>query len=96
MQIYQLLTRMSKRIGTAMENAPFDFDRMKGILAEAIELSVISPMYNEELVIEKSVHGLIDAIKQIGVSWFSEPQKTTIRGKKLTIDESVSFFVTAK
>ena len=34
--------------------------------------------------------------KQIGVSWFSEPQKTTIRGKKLTIDESVSFFVTAK
>ena len=34
--------------------------------------------------------------KKIGVSWFSEPQKTTIRGKKLTIDESVSFFVTAK
>ena len=36
------------------------------------------------------------ATKKIGVSWFSEPQKTTIRGKKLTIDESVSFFVTAK
>lgn len=34
--------------------------------------------------------------KRIGVSWFAEPQKTTIRGKKLTIDESVSFFVTKK
>lgn len=34
--------------------------------------------------------------KKIGISWFSEPQQTTIRGKKLTIDESVSFFVTAK
>jgi len=34
--------------------------------------------------------------KKIGISWFSEPQKTTIRGKKLVIDESVSFFVTKK
>ncbi len=34
--------------------------------------------------------------KKIGISWFSEPQRTTIRGKKLVIDESVSFFVTKK
>jgi len=34
--------------------------------------------------------------KRIGVSWFAEPQKTTTRGRKLTIDESVSFFVTKK
>lgn len=34
--------------------------------------------------------------KRIGISWFKEPQKKTIRGKKLTIDESVSFFVTKK
>ncbi len=32
--------------------------------------------------------------KQIGVSWFSEPQKLSIRGNKLSIDEAVSFFVT--
>lgn len=33
---------------------------------------------------------------KIGVSWFSEPHKVTIKKKNLTIDESVSFFVTAK
>ena len=44
-------------------------DQVKNMSTEAIELSVISPMYNEELMIEKSVHGLIDAISQIGVSW---------------------------
>jgi len=32
--------------------------------------------------------------QQIGVSWFAEPQKITIRGKRLSIDEAVSFFVT--
>ena len=34
--------------------------------------------------------------KQIGISWFAEPHKLTIKKKSLTIDESVSFFVTAK
>ncbi len=34
--------------------------------------------------------------KRIGVSWFAEPEKITLGGKKLTIDESVSFFVTVK
>lgn len=34
--------------------------------------------------------------KRIGISWFSEPQQATIKGKKLTIDESVQFFVTKK
>ena len=33
---------------------------------------------------------------EIGISWFSEPHKLTIKKKSLTIDESVSFFVTAK
>jgi tetratricopeptide (TPR) repeat protein len=33
---------------------------------------------------------------KIGISWFSEPHKLTIRKKNLTIDESVSFFVTAE
>lgn len=32
--------------------------------------------------------------KQIGVSWFAEPQKISIRNKKLSLDEGVSFFVT--
>ena len=32
--------------------------------------------------------------KRIGMSWFGEPQKLSIRGKQLSIDESVSFFVT--
>ena len=31
---------------------------------------------------------------RIGISWFSEPQKITINKQDLTIDESVSFFVT--
>ena len=34
--------------------------------------------------------------KEIGISWFAEPHKLTIKKKSLTIDESVSFFVTAK
>jgi tetratricopeptide (TPR) repeat protein len=33
---------------------------------------------------------------KIGISWFSEPHKLTIKKRNLTIDESVSFFVTAK
>ena len=32
--------------------------------------------------------------KEIGISWFSEPHKLEIRNKSLTIDESVSFFIT--
>ena len=32
--------------------------------------------------------------KRIGMSWFAEPQKLSVRGKQLSIDESVSFFVT--
>jgi tetratricopeptide (TPR) repeat protein len=32
--------------------------------------------------------------KEIGISWFSESHKLEIRNKSLTIDESVSFFVT--
>lgn len=32
--------------------------------------------------------------KQIGVSWFAEPQNISIRGKELSIDEAVSFLVT--
>jgi hypothetical protein len=32
--------------------------------------------------------------RQIGVSWFAEPQELTIRGRKLLIDEAVNFFVT--
>lgn len=31
--------------------------------------------------------------REIGVSWFAEPQKLSIRDKKLSIDEAVSFFV---
>ena len=31
---------------------------------------------------------------QIGVSWFAEPQKITVQGKNLSLDEAVSFFVT--
>jgi len=31
---------------------------------------------------------------QIGVSWFAEPQRLSINKKKLSIDESVNFFVT--
>jgi tetratricopeptide (TPR) repeat protein len=31
---------------------------------------------------------------EIGISWFSEPHKLEIRKKSLTIDESVSFFIT--
>ena len=31
---------------------------------------------------------------QIGVSWFAKPQKLTIKGKELFIDEGISFFVT--
>ncbi|OXU15045.1 glycosyltransferase family 2 protein [Sedimentisphaera salicampi] len=34
-----------------------------------IELSVVSPMYNEEGVIEESVRGLAEAIAKLGVSW---------------------------
>ncbi len=34
--------------------------------------------------------------EKIGISWFAEPQKVTINKKDLTIDESVSFFVTVK
>jgi tetratricopeptide (TPR) repeat protein len=34
--------------------------------------------------------------EEIGVSWFSEPHKVSIKKKNLTIDESVSFFVTTK
>ena len=34
--------------------------------------------------------------QEIGISWFSEPHKLTIKEKNLVIDESVSFFVTAK
>lgn len=32
--------------------------------------------------------------REIGVSWFAEPQQLTIKGKKLSVDEAVSFFVT--
>ena len=32
--------------------------------------------------------------KRVGISWFAEPQKLSIKGKKLVIDEAVSFFVT--
>ena len=32
--------------------------------------------------------------EQIGVSWFAEPQKITSKGKKLSAEEAVSFFVT--
>ncbi len=32
--------------------------------------------------------------RKIGVSWFAEPQQLSIRGKKLSIHEAVSFFVT--
>lgn len=31
--------------------------------------------------------------KDIGISWFSQPEKITIQGKKLSVDESVSFFI---
>ncbi len=31
--------------------------------------------------------------KDIGISWFSQPEKITIQGKKLSIDESVAFFI---
>ncbi|GAB4339465.1 MAG: hypothetical protein Kow0089_12380 [Desulfobulbaceae bacterium] len=31
---------------------------------------------------------------RIGISWFSEPEVVTIGGKKMTIDESVRFFLT--
>lgn len=34
--------------------------------------------------------------KQIGISWFAEPQKLTVKKKRRKIDESVSFFVTMK
>ena len=34
--------------------------------------------------------------KEVGISWFSEPHKLQIRNKNLSIDESVSFFVTQK
>lgn len=34
--------------------------------------------------------------KQIGISWFAEPQKVVVNKKKRRIDESVSFFVTMK
>ncbi|MEE4164615.1 MAG: tetratricopeptide repeat protein [Desulfocapsaceae bacterium] len=33
---------------------------------------------------------------RIGISWFAEPQRIMISGKKLSIEESVSFFVTVK
>lgn len=56
-------------MGNDSEKTPLSSDLVKKMPTEAIELSVISPMYNEELVIEKSIHGLIEAISQIGVSW---------------------------
>lgn len=31
--------------------------------------------------------------KDIGISWFSQPEKITIQGKKLSVDESVTFFI---
>ncbi|MBU1139890.1 MAG: tetratricopeptide repeat protein [Proteobacteria bacterium] len=31
--------------------------------------------------------------KDIGTSWFSQPEKITIQGKKLSVDESVAFFI---
>ena len=34
------------------------------------------------------------ATGQIGMSWFAEPQELKIKGKELSIDEGVSFFVT--
>lgn len=55
------------RIGSEKSLSPKDMAEQ--LPQEAIELSVISPMYNEELVIEKSIQGLIDAISQIGITW---------------------------
>ncbi len=48
------------------------------------------------IAIKQFLHAEISSLKtrQIGVSWFAEPQKIIIGGKKLSIDEAVSVFVT--
>jgi glycosyltransferase involved in cell wall biosynthesis len=38
-------------------------------MENSLQLSVISPMYNEEAIIESSVLNIVTAIKKIGVSW---------------------------
>ncbi len=47
------------------------------------------------LAIKKHLLNKIPGItkKDIGVSWFSQSEKVTIQGKKLSADESVSFFI---
>jgi len=48
------------------------------------------------IAIKQFLHSEFSSLKtrQIGVSWFADPQKLTIGGKTLSIDEAVSFFVT--
>lgn len=48
------------------------------------------------LAIKQFMHAEFPLIKdrQIGVSWFDEPQKIAVRGKNLLLEEAASFFVT--
>jgi tetratricopeptide (TPR) repeat protein len=77
-----------------------NFDNLgKGILQ-----IVVYQKNNKDLAREKAhviKRYLVDEFpaiepNSIGISWFSEPHKLTIKKRNLTIDESVSFFVTAK
>lgn len=48
------------------------------------------------LAIKKFLHAEFPSldVRQIGVSWFAEPQEVAISGSRLSIDEAVRFFVT--
>jgi len=66
------------------------------------KLQIIVYQKNNEKLAREKAHAIKQYLleefptqdsKKIGISWFAEPQKFTISGKKLSIDESVSFFV---